>query len=125
MIKSLLFGLLERNYKMIIWTYKYNPFQMDGRLSRPFGCNVEVGEPVELGKGYFGYEVKSPSGRTVVAEKSSGAIAGNSIEQVREDIALCNNAQMMDEQIKQALINSKLVDIVPLDEFWSVYERVL
>lgn len=72
--------------KFTIWTTNYSPF----RLGPPEGIiytEVECSGPYELGLGFFGILAVDPkTGRTYVAEKTSGAIVGNSISQCKDDI---------------------------------------
>jgi hypothetical protein len=72
--------------KRIIWTWAYFPFQMGGQVTRPMLTEVEAIEEKSIGKGYKGFSFKTPKG-IKIAESITGAIVGDSFEQVRKDIA--------------------------------------
>lgn len=108
---------------MIIWTYFNRPFIMGGRVAQPTGfqCEADLDE-VELGGIYVGYEVNTPKGNIVVVEKTSGAIVGSSLEEVRNDI-LHADTKVMEQQVAYACEELRNVNILSEADFWNTYER--
>lgn len=83
---------------------------------------MEVKNKIDLGGGFFGYEIISPKGITVIAEEKSGAIVGNSLEQVKKDISLGVVGEM-DNQVSKTMEESKSVKIIQSNIFWNRYEK--
>jgi hypothetical protein len=104
---------------MRAWTYVYNPFVMGGNTHRAKGFEFEGVERVELGKGYYGYTLQSPNGKSIVVEEHSGAIIGNSLEDVRNDIDQ-GDSEVMKKQVEKAC--KEVVIIISESEFWSLYK---
>lgn len=107
--------------KLTIWTYFKTPFAF-GSQGRLTGCEVYVVEKLDLGHGYFGYRVPMPNGGDVICEGLSGAIVGNSLDMVREDIRSGDNG-MMRRQVEEACQKRKQVEIIDPEEFWDVYMK--
>ncbi len=109
--------------KIKIWTHAYSPFMMGGNVHAPIMTEVESGPLVEFGKGFNGFVVHSPGGFEVVVERTTGAICGTSLEQVRQDVAECGDIKVMLRQLNQAA--RELEEALPLDnqEFWGRYEQ--
>jgi len=87
--------------KLIIWRPCYQPFICGGDVNAPLGCEIEVKKPTRLGKGMFGYLINFPDGRTRVAEAITGAIIGDTIEEVMIDVESAK-PEVMDKQIEEA-----------------------
>lgn len=117
LLKTNLFG----GGKMKIWTVGYRPFILGGKCNYLVGCEIEPDREVDLGNGYTGFEITSPSGNKIIAEKTSGAIVGTSLEQVRTDIAT-GDPEVMAKQVAEACKNTKEVEVVSTEEFWKLYE---
>lgn len=107
--------------KIVMWTYVYKPFILGGRCNQPTGCEIEVGEELYFGNDYYGYEVKTPSSKTLIVEKTSGAIIGSSLKDVRDDVTN-GNKKVMEDQIKYACNEAKEVNIISQEEFWKIYK---
>lgn len=104
---------------MRAWTYFQNPFSVGGNTHQAKGFEFQGKKKVDLGKGYFGYGLKSPKGTTIIVESRSGAIIGNSIKMVKNDIQK-GDFEVMKNQIDRA---SKVpVTIIPEHDFWIKYE---
>jgi hypothetical protein len=95
---------------------------MGGRCNQPTGCEVEIDEEFYLGNGYYGYEIKLPSGKTRVIEKTSGAIVGDTIKEVRNDITE-GDKKVMEDQVIHACKESKEVRVISQEEFWKIYDK--
>jgi hypothetical protein len=100
---------------------KYYPIHIkiefkSGKLS----ISGVVGARRSLGGGYYGYAVSTPKGGTVICEETSGAIIGNSLEAVRNDIKV-GNLDVMKQQVTHACNELKKATIVPRDNFWDIY----
>jgi len=105
---------------MIAWTMVYNAFTMGGSVWRPSGFEFKEGDAVHLGKGFYGYVLESPNGKTIVVEKQSGAIVGNSLEEVVSDIAEAE-FETMQKQVEHAC--SKNINLVSEEKFWLLYDK--
>jgi len=109
---------------MIVWTMGYRPFMMGGDVNAPIGIDIDPGERMDLGKGFFGYAIVSPvTGKVHVAEAETGAFIGSSLKQVRNDIEVCNDIEMMKGQVEAAKELLKKVDVLKPDEFWEYVSR--
>lgn len=108
---------------MFIWTYFKRPFVMGGRVNQPTGFKKELGEELDLGKGYKGCQLVSPKGKTIIVEKQSGAIVGSSLEEVRKDIE-CAETHVMEEQVKFACSELEKINVILEEEFWKVYDNI-
>ena len=105
---------------MEIWTLQYRPFIMGGDVHQPVKCDVEVDGPHDLGGGYQGYIATAPDGRTFVAEATSGAIVGPTLDEVRRDISQADPA-VMAKQVAQGLSDRATAPILAPDEFWKSF----
>ena len=103
---------------MEIWTLQYRPFTMGGKVYQPAKCDVEVDGPHDLGGGYQGYIATAPNGRTFVAEATSGAIVGPTLEDVRGDISQADPA-VMAEQVAKAIAQSATAAVITPEDFWQ------
>ncbi len=108
--------------KIKVWTLGYSPFIMGGNVNAPIMAEVEALGPFDLGKGYSGYLVTSPTGKTFVAESETGAFVGPDIESVRADVRDAD-PKVMWEQVEEA--KKLLVDVRYLSpkEFWSMFRK--
>lgn len=104
-----------------IWTRGYSPFIMGGDVNAPVGCDMEC-TPVKLGRGFNGLTVDTPKGNLIVAEMETGAIVGNSLEQVKEDIQH-GNMDIMLQQIQDAKLLLPKARHISAEEFWSRYHK--
>jgi len=107
--------------KLKVWTEAYRPFIMGGDVNAPISTEIEVGEKVDLGKGIGGYLVCSPSGKTFVAEATTGAFIGGSIEQVKSDIADAT-PEIMQEQLVAAKRRAKSAEPMKKEKFWGMFK---
>lgn len=48
--------------RMKVYTESYQPFRVGGGPYIPISCELEVQGPIDLGKGFIGYEVTAPNG---------------------------------------------------------------
>lgn len=101
-----------------VWTLGYFPMTMGGRVWRPMRAKIPVTGPHDLGKGFEGYLCLGPGGATEVAESTSGAIVGDTLEAVRADIAACDDVDLMRKQCQSA--TARLTDVVDVepDDWW-------
>ena len=107
--------------KIKVWTKDYRPFIMGGDCHQPMACEVKATGPFPLGKGYKGYLIFSPRGKTFVVESKTGALVGSTIDEVKNDI---KNAkpEFIKNQIKEAVIQSKKARKVEESYFWEKLE---
>jgi hypothetical protein len=105
-----------------IWTYGYNAWVMGGDTHYILMCEVECSDPIDLGKGYRGHIVFFPSWipGICVIESETGAIIGDSIPEVIEDIK-AGDDEVMKRQIEKSKLDLKNMRIqrVTEEEFWS------
>ena len=101
----------------MIWTTRNNPFSLGKKIDY-VGCVLNCKGPFDLGKGYKGWVAIAPNGKKFVAEHETGAIIGNSLKQVKDDIA-AGDEEVIREQMVEALKNLQRVQIVSTDQFWS------
>lgn len=104
---------------MYIWKRTYNPFILGGNVN----CNIKTdvsGFPlIDLGKGFKGIFIDR-DGRTGVYEAESGGLVGDTIQEVRDDIAACDDIALMTAQVMEAKEEGRLAKEVSNDEFFSI-----
>lgn len=100
---------------------KLSPFTLGGNLNKwfPVACEVEAQGPFDTGRGFVGYLVIAPNGKTFVAEGQFGAFVGSTIEEVRKDIETGDPA-IMDKQVEDACKVAETAEIIPAAEFWEL-----
>jgi len=107
---------------MIIYKEHYEPFIMGGDVHKPISTDIEVGEKLDLGKGFFGYLVVNPNNdKTYVVEAKSGGIIGPSLAQVKKDIEDCDDIKVMKKQIKEAKKRRDYASKLEPEEFWGKF----
>lgn len=106
--------------KFRIWTEAYTPFIMGGDVNAPISTEIEVGDPVDVGRGVQVYLIASPDGETHVAESITGALVGTSIKKVKEDVAE-GDIEIMKQQIEAAKERVKEARLFSNEEFWSMF----
>lgn len=104
-----------------VWTAAYRPFMIGGDVRTPIATVLEVGEPVDIGKGMTAYVIVSPSGQTFIAESTTGAFVGNSLEAVRRDVIFAPPA-VMREQLERAAIEANRATLHSVDDFWRMFK---
>lgn len=101
-----------------IWSEFYDPFIFGGSCYYPGGIKVDPGTKFDLGKGFFGYLVQNPvSKRTHVAEATTGAFVGDTLEKVRKDIAT-GDLEVMKNQVIKSAERAKSIRLMEPAEFW-------
>lgn len=113
----------EKRTKLTMWTHVYRPFILGGSCNYILGTEIEEYEgPFDLGKGFTGFLVTTPSGATRVIESTSGGIVGDTLNEVRADISTTPSKQAMQRQVDQAIAISKKVEKVDLSAFWAAMQ---
>ncbi len=107
---------------MLVWTEAYSPWIMGGDVHAPLGAMLEVGNKFDLGQGQHGYLIQSPTGELFVAEATTGAFIGPSLEQVREDVASCDDISVMEKQLEAAKLQREKVRVLEPEDFWSRFK---
>jgi hypothetical protein len=110
--------------KVRVYTMEYVPFVMGGSVYQPICTEVESAGEYDLGKGFTGYLIVAPNGRTFIAEKESGAFIGGTIDGVRNDITSCDDIQFMQKQVSDAVKYVKQARMVSPSEFWRKLKAV-
>lgn len=100
------------------WTYGHRPFVMGGDVHYVLACDLECTGPHDLGGGYSGYLATAPNGKTFVAEDTTGAIVGDTLEAVRGDIASAE-PEVMERQIAKATEDAKKAEVQDAATFWA------
>lgn len=103
---------------MLVWTMGYFPFVMGGKVWQPIGTNVEVSQAIPVGRGYKVYVVTAPNGKVFIAEATTGAFVGPSIESVKKDIET-GDPKLMKEQVKKATATRENVKVLEPTDFWT------
>lgn len=103
---------------MRIWTMGYFPWTMGGEVYRPICCTVNAVGPYTV-KGNKLFVVTSPKGSTHIAEGTTGALVGESLEQATRDIETANPA-VMQQQLEQAKAMIRKAERLTTEEFWSL-----
>lgn len=92
---------------MTVWRMESRPFAF-GSTRQPISTSIEVGEPVPLGGGYYGYTYQHPAlKQPFVFESETGGLVGNSLAQVRADVAKSleqgkSGQQIIEQQLVEA-----------------------
>lgn len=108
---------------MKVWTTHHRPFIIGGNVNASVHCELEPNAgPFILGKGYLGYLVVAPSGKTYIVEAITGGIVGNTIEQVRADVAVGED-KVIAQQIKDNFELSLETFPVTPDVFWKMLKQ--
>lgn len=108
--------------KADVWITNYRPFILGGDVHASIVCGVEVLGPFDLGKGYQGWLLATPGGKTFVAETETGAIVGGSLDGVRADVAAADEA-VMKRQIENAKKMRQRAYRGNQEEFWKRLEK--
>ena len=108
------------------WTWKYEPFQLGGMggrpCQRPVCAIVTCQGPYDLGQCFVGYLAIAPNGATLVIEDVSGGIVGDTVAQVRADVANATIEEMR-EQVQEAKGFGNMAEVMTADAFWRLYCR--
>lgn len=108
---------------MFIWTHMYNAFIIGGNTWQPTRCEIPTpDERHDLGKGFFGYVITTPSGKTRVIEERSGGIIGDSLERVRKDISE-GDVPTMERQVTESRRLMENARTISPGEFWRAYDK--
>lgn len=114
--------IIEKKVIRTIFTLGYRPWIMGGSVNYYLAAKVRVTGPHKLGKGFYGYLATGPNGKTKVADATSGAIIGDTLEEVRNDVATAPSIKGMKEQIKEAVAMTKDIyrfEVHPKEFFWK------
>ena len=108
--------------KVKAWTRAYLPFRLGGNLRPLFSAELDCDPPVDAGKGFFVQVAHGPDGITLVVDPISGGIVGDTLEQVQEDIAACDDIGLMKTQIDDAKaeVDKEGVENLDVAEFWDL-----
>jgi len=104
---------------MLVWTEAYRPFNF-GDVNAPICTEVEVGNRIDVGGGFYAYQIESPSGDTYVVESETGAFIGVSILDVVIDIAE-GDPKVMKQQIENSRERVKQARPLSNENFWSMF----
>ena len=106
--------------KINAWTRAYRAFVMGGSVHYALVSEFDCDYPVPLGKGFYGSIIQGPRGITRVCELTSGAIIGDTIEDVRRDIEACEDIEYMQKQVRDGqAFKESANEIVSNEEFWK------
>ncbi len=98
---------------------------MGGDVNFVWSTEVECAGPFQLAKGVKVYRADGPDGKHYIVEATTGGIVGNSLGQVRKDIASAP-ANMVRQQIKDGADykNSHENKEVSPAEFWIIMDGI-
>ena len=106
---------------MKIWRMGYFPFTMGGSLYRPIAAELpdeQLGELYDLGLGFSGYLITDSNDQTHVIESLSGAHVGDTLDEVRQDIATSCDLEFMRDQVMDAIQKRDSATMIELETFW-------
>lgn len=110
--------LVVMEEQMKVWTSAYRPFILGGNVNAPIWCDIEpASAPIDLGKGYQGAVIVSPSGKTFVVEVITGGIVGSTVEGVKADIASAEDS-ILKEQMERESRRAETAEKVSPEDFW-------
>jgi len=109
---------LLRKTLRIVWHRTYQPFIMGGNVHSTISALLECVGPYDLGKGFTGWLTTAPNGRTFVSENRSHGTVGETIEQVRKDVAE-GDAEVMRVQIIEHSQEGKDIKPSTPEQFWE------
>ena len=101
----------------------YFPFAFGGNVHAPMITEIDVIEERELSKGINAFSFKTPKGNIRIAESLTGAIVGDSFEDVSEDIRTGDDDIIIKQLLDAAKVlkggNSKWMKN---EEFFKMYK---
>lgn len=106
---------------MLIWTEGYRPWIMGGDVHAPLGVEMDGGEPIAVGHDIMVHEIKFSDGRTAIAEATTGAIVGDDLQTVRDDVSAADPA-VMRQQVQAASQRVPRVQRLSEAEFLQVWK---
>ena len=108
---------------MYIWTWGTFPFVMGGPVRQAVKTDVEsTSGPHDLGHGYEGYVITTPAGNTRVAEATTGALVGDTLDDVRRDVADASPEAMRD-RVAAAADHVRTAKTMTPAEFWRLMKE--
>ncbi len=108
--------------KRKIWTYGYSPFTMGGNVNRPIMTEIGYIEEKSIGKGLLAFSFKTPKGTIRIAESETGAIVGESFEEVKKDI-MAADKKVIVKQIEDAKKTIEGIPVMDKNEFFQMYKH--
>jgi len=108
--------------KIRIWTEAYSPFILGGDVNQPISAEIDDYLECDLGRGYKGYVVVTPGGKTVIIDAISGGIIGNELTQVRRDVKEADET-FLKKQLPEMKKRGQYARGVSVKEFWRRYEK--
>lgn len=107
---------------MRIYTRAQRPFVMGGKVHYHICTDAEATDPIDLGLARVRL-VTSPKGTTFVVEAETGAIVGNTLEEVKQDLATASVAAV-ELQLAQAKLDSAAAEYEPPASFWRKLKEI-
>ena len=105
--------------KHAFWTMCYSPFVMGGDCWSAIIAEVECSEEVDLGRGIKGRVAVSPLDfKVYICESETGAIIGNEMTAVLEDIRVADEA-VMAKQMEDARKCVAKARRLTEEQFWE------
>ena len=100
---------------MYIWKRTCDPFRMGGRANRNIKTEVNGYPVIELGKGFKGIFIEGHG----VFELESGGLIGDTIQDVVNDIAACDDISLMNKQVNEACKEMENATVVTNEVFFG------
>ena len=105
---------------MFVWKRTYSPFVMGGNVNR--NVKTEINENdftiIDLGKGFKGIFIEKGKSKGVY-ELESGGLIGDTVQNVKEDIAACEDVSFMRKQIEEAKEEGAKATVVSNEDFFG------
>lgn len=99
---------------LVIWKKRYRPFAF-GNPHENIKTEIDTPDIIDIGKGFKAVFIENAG----VFELTSGALVGDTIEKVQNDIASCDDIKMMVEQVENAVLERENAKLVSYAEFFE------
>lgn len=86
-------------------------------------CDLPADGPHPVGNGFHCHLITIPSGRTFVAESTSGAIISDSLESVRREVSTGDTGDFT-QQIRDGIRWAALAKPISQDEFHAMLDQL-
>lgn len=103
--------------RVLAWTPCYFPFTMGGSVWRPGGAWLDCDDPIWHSSGHAIALCHGPTGITLVVEFTTGAVVGETLEEVIKDLDE-GDPDIMEKQVAKAREDRKQITMLEPEDFW-------
>lgn len=105
--------------KVLAWIPRYRPFIMGGDVHAGIKAELQVVDTLDVGQGHKVHVVKAPNGVSFYVETECGAMMGNDLMMILEDVKQ-GDPEVMKGQIEQGRKDRDRAELShDLVYFWS------